>query len=218
MEPKVIAVAAGKGGVCKTTTAVNLAAIFSEAARVALVDADPQEAASSTWWYGDGSKMAFDLVRDINPTNLRRVRELGDMYDVVIVDTPPQLGSDILRTVADVADFVLIPTLPEDAELVSAIETTTAIPAGTPYRVLLTRVDPRSLREALEAQNILVEAGVPTLGSFTRAYKAHPRARSSFQAITTFKGIRGAEAASDYRRIHAEIVALLDSTAQPVEA
>jgi chromosome partitioning protein len=46
--PKILAVVNGKGGVGKTTTAVNLAAIWGQNQRVLLVDADPQ--GSSTWW------------------------------------------------------------------------------------------------------------------------------------------------------------------------
>ena len=61
-------------------------------------------------------------------------------------------------------------------------------PLGVAYRVLLTRVDPRSLGEALEAQTALMEAGVPAFHAFVRAYKAHERAALDGKPITRWRG------------------------------
>ena len=73
------------------------------------------------------------------------------------------------------------------------------------HRVLLTKVDSRSLGEALEAQNMLLELDIPACDAFVRTYKAHERAALEGLAITQLTGKSVAEAQAYYIRVADEI-------------
>ncbi|MDM7325419.1 MAG: ParA family protein [Thermus sp.] len=212
---RVVAVVNGKGGVGKTTTAVNLAAILAEKAPVLLVDADPQ--GSATWWAGRGD-MPFDLAQEADPHLLLRLRRVRG-YGAVVVDTPPALRSEALQAVLRASDFALLPTPPAPLDLEALVETVRAAvrPLGVAHRVLLTRVDPRSLGEALEAQTALMEAGVPAFHAFVRAYKAHERAALEGRPITRWRGPNAREGEADYRRVAEELLRELGDEALALE-
>lgn len=202
--PRVLVILNGKGGVGKTTTAVNLAAAFAVNDRVLLVDADPQ--GSATWWVERSSGLGFDLAQETAPALLKDLRQVSN-YRLVVVDTPPALDSTALAAVVPAADYLLLPTPPAPIDLTALIETVkrTVLPSGVPHRVLLTRVDPRSLGEALEAQNTLMEMGIPACHAFIRAYKAHERAALEGRSILQWRGKNAREAEADYRRVADEI-------------
>ncbi|MEO0532765.1 MAG: ParA family protein [Cyanobacteria bacterium P01_A01_bin.123] len=202
---KVLVILNGKGGVGKTTTAVNLAAIFSETMSVLLVDADPQGSAS--WWVERGKTApTFDTSKETNPKLLGKLKALQD-YELVVVDTPPALNSKTLATVVPIADYLLLPTPPAPMDLAALVTTVreAVTPAGVAHRVLLTKVDSRSLGEALDAQNTLMELNIPACHAFVRTYKAHERAALEGVAIAQWRGKNAQEAKADYCRVADEI-------------
>ena len=218
---KILVVLNGKGGVGKTTTAVSLAAALSESAQVLLVDTDPQ--GSATWWtQRNPDGVGFEVQSGSDPHTLKSLRrwspsglsprdrlrqQPSHQRKLIVVDTPPALNSDALRAVIPAADYLVLPTPPAPMDLATLIDTvrTTVTPAGVPHRVLLTRVDPRSLREALDAQNTLMELGIPAFHAFVRSYKAHERAALEGQTITQWHGKYSKEAKADYYRVVDEI-------------
>ena len=126
---RVIAVANQKGGVGKTTTAVNLAASLAVAEkRILLVDMDPQGNATSGLGHArqlagaDGGSV-YDVIigrKTIGAeielvalagreTKLRDpLRLVAPDYDFIIIDTPPSLGLLTLNALC-AADGVLVP-------------------------------------------------------------------------------------------------------------
>lgn len=97
---KIITVAHQKGGVGKSTLAMNLAVCFQDQLKVALVDTDLQ---------GSLLQIKENLVglAVVGNDQLQEIKNLD--YDLIIVDTPPYLSSK-LPELFSLSDFVLIPT------------------------------------------------------------------------------------------------------------
>ncbi|MGB7443633.1 MAG: ParA family protein [Coleofasciculaceae cyanobacterium] len=203
--PRLIVVANGKGGVGKTTTAMALSGILSEQYKVLAVDSDRQ--GSLSWWVQRGGEnISFDLTQETNPALLSKLRKI-EGYDWIVVDTPPALRSEALSAVVALADYVILPTPPAPMDLAALIETVrlAIAPLNKAHRVLLTRVDSRSLKEAKAAQNTLREVGVPAFQAFIRTYKAHQRAALEGIPINQCFGDNVREAKADYCRIADEL-------------
>jgi chromosome partitioning protein len=134
---KIVAIANQKGGVGKTTTAVNLSASLGAAEQsVLLVDIDPQANASSGLGVvvEEGGNTIYEVLLvqtellDIIPSNPRLIgaeielvsqiaremklknalSDIVDRYEFIIIDAPPSLGLLTLNTLT-AADSILIP-------------------------------------------------------------------------------------------------------------
>lgn len=96
----IISIVHQKGGVGKTTLALNIAYCLSENLKVALTDTDLQGSLSGLSDFIDG----VDLI----PLEAVKTQSLIG-YDVVLIDTPPYLSTE-LESIFKLSDFVLIPT------------------------------------------------------------------------------------------------------------
>jgi chromosome partitioning protein len=201
---KIIVIASGKGGSCKSTTALSLAAILSIKNKVLVVDTDPQ---GSLGWVADRSEATFDVMNETDQNILAKLKRIGG-YDFLICDTPPALASEALQIVIKLSDFAVLPspTSPLDIrELTRTIKQIIA-PTQIPYRVLLARVDSRRINEALSLQSSLMNNGIPVFNAIVRTKVAHERAIVEGKLITQYRGSGAKEATEDYQRVADELL------------
>jgi len=96
----IISIINQKGGVAKSTVAINLASVFAQYSKVAILDTDVQ--GSLTQVVEDNENLHI-----IQVNNLTELKTLD--YQVIVVDTPPYLSNQLPQLIS-ISDFIIVPT------------------------------------------------------------------------------------------------------------
>jgi chromosome partitioning protein len=187
----IVVVAALKGGVGKTTTAVYLSAVAASNKRTAtLVDADPQ--ASAADWIENDEEEALERVTLVEaPTERLLTKALSrvDGEDVAIVDTPP--GNErLLAKAIDAADAVIVPTRIGGVETARVEAVLDLVPRKLPVGLVIcsARTYTRDYQDVVAAW---VEANVPVWGSVPErvAIAAGPESWLSLDGLESYRTV-----------------------------
>lgn len=198
--PKVISIGNMKGGVGKTTTAVQLAQILGKRGRTLLVDADTELQSAAEWRAGE-YPWTFEVIPfgELSGVNLAE-------YEYVVVDTKGnEQGRDLVALAQD-SDLLVIPTKPDGVSAPGLAKTLQPLVAAnvSNYRVLIVaNVGGRGdeLREAL------AEEGVPVLTTLVRYSTAAGDAAALHVPLEGLKGNRYAKLlALDYTSAAREVL------------
>lgn len=111
----VIALIGNKGGVGKTTLAINLATLLHQQSPTYLLEADPQ--GSVLHWSAmvdnDDMPTVFDATGDVG----KIVKKRRDEVEHILIDCPPQLHSPQSQSALLHCDIAVIPVLPSPLDL-----------------------------------------------------------------------------------------------------
>jgi len=110
-----------KGGVGKTTTAINIAGCLAlRGFRVLLIDADPQ--GSVLQWHATGANAEFEVEHPPPGELQNRIKAQIRRFDHVVVDSPPAL-THITLAIAALSELAVIPVAPSSLDIWSSRET-----------------------------------------------------------------------------------------------
>lgn len=160
--PTIISIGNKKGGVGKTTTAVQLAQAIGKQGKTVLLDADEDLQCAVKWRSGEYADWNFEAVRYSAASET-----LTRNADFLVLDTKGgETGGDLLE-LARQSDLLIIPTKPDGLSTDGLMETLQdLIAAGVGnYRVLIVANEGTRGEELREA---LADQGIPVLNTIIR--------------------------------------------------
>ncbi len=164
----VIAVANQKGGVGKTTLAMNMAAGLTRQGSCIVVDADPQRSATMWIELSDSLREFPAKVVPAEDEIKKQIIQLQTEFDYIVIDCPPEIKSDSTMSAIEISQVLLIPLLPSPMDLWAStrieelIKRVQRVNPTISAFVVLNQIEPRSAMSR-GMDGALQEINIPVL-------------------------------------------------------
>lgn len=114
-----------KGGVGKTTLAINIATTLNQKSPTSLLDADPQ--GSTLHWADMINNESMPNIIDATGDVTQAVKQHRDQAEHLLIDCPPQLHSEQTQSALQHCNIAVIPVLPSPFDLWATVAVSDAI-------------------------------------------------------------------------------------------
>jgi chromosome partitioning protein len=202
MAQTIISLTSFKGGVGKSTLAVNLAGALALNASTTLVDEDPLQ--SCYQWAKQNGRLPMPVVL---PDEVQNVDLGAPRY--LLVDTEGRPKPEDLSELIRSSTWTLIPCGTSGLEINGTLRLITALRSADAelgkVKVVITKASPVGTI-GQQARDALREAGIPVATSVVRSYVAHQKAAELGLLVRDVPDPRASQAWADVLELAMEVV------------